>query len=196
MVSSFYKWLIFPFLGFMFFYNQPESAIVLQSLHRVPIAPPAGRAGIGMGGLHPLHMSVVEINHNAANKTLEISCKLFTDDFEKVLTQNYKTRVDLINPPIKAAMDTLVKKYILSHLSLIVDGKPRQFTYVGFEHENEAVYGYVQIENISSVNKIDVTNKLMQDLFTDQINLIHVIVGGNRKSTKLEYPASQASFKF
>ena len=196
MVSSFYKWLIFPFLGFMFFYNQPESAIVLQSLHRVPIAPPASRAGIGMGGLHPLHVSVVEINHNATDKTLEISCKLFTDDFEKVLTQNYKTRVDLINPPIKAAMDTLVKKYILSHLSLIVDGKPRQFTYVGFEHENEAVYGYVQIENISSVNKIDVTNKLMQDLFTDQINLIHVIVGGNRKSTKLEYPASQASFKF
>ena len=93
-------------------------------------------------------------------------------------------------------MDTLVKKYILSHLSLIVDDKPHQFTYVGFEHENEAVYGYVQVENISSVNKIDVTNKLMQDLFTDQINLIHVIVGGNRKSTKLEYPASQASFKF
>ena len=189
MVSSFYKWLIFPFLGFMFFYNQPESAIVLQSLHRVPI-------GIGMGGLHPFHVSVVEINHNATDKTLEISCKLFTDDFEKVLTQNYKTRVDLINPPIKAAMDTLVKKYILSHLSLIVDGKPRQFTYVGFEHENEAVYGYVQIENISSVNKIDVTNKLMQDLFTDQINLIHVIVGGNRKSTKLNYPSQNVSLSF
>lgn len=143
-----------------------------------------------------MHVSVVEINHNATDKTLEISCKLFTDDFEKVLKQNYKTRVDLINPPIKAEMDTLVKKYILSHLSLIVDGKPRQFTYVGFEHENEAVYGYVQVENISSVNKIDVTNKLMQDLFTDQLNLIHVIVGGNRKSTKLDYPASQASFKF
>jgi hypothetical protein len=60
------------------------------------------------GEVHPLHVSVTEINHNAADKTLEISCKLFTDDFEKVLSQNYKTKVDLINPPDRPAMDKLV----------------------------------------------------------------------------------------
>ncbi|HMK27368.1 MAG TPA: DUF6702 family protein [Chitinophagaceae bacterium] len=150
----------------------------------------------GMGGLHPFHVSVVEINHNAADKTLEISCKIFTDDFEKVLEQNYKAKVDLINPSNKAAMDTLVKKYITSHLFLNADGKPVKLSYVGFERENEAVYGYVEADNIVSVKKIDITNKLMQDLFTDQVNLMHVIVGGNRKSTKLDYPATQASFSF
>ncbi|MET0461971.1 MAG: DUF6702 family protein, partial [Chitinophagaceae bacterium] len=41
--------------------------------------------------MHPIHLSVTEINHNAADRTLEISCKIFTDDFEKVLAQNYKT---------------------------------------------------------------------------------------------------------
>ena len=81
-----------------------------------------------VGGPHPFHVSVVEIDHNAADKTFEISCKIFTDDFEKVLAQNYpqdaahKTKIDLINPPDKAAMDTLVKKYITSHLSLSADG--------------------------------------------------------------------------
>lgn len=146
--------------------------------------------------LHPFHVSVVEINHNAADKTLEISCKIFTDDFEKVLTQNYKTKVDLINPPDKAAMDTLVKKYINSHLSLSADGKSVKFSYIGFERENEAVYSYAQVDNIVSVKKIEITNKLMQDLFTDQINLMHVIVGGNRKSTKLDYPSTQAIVEF
>lgn len=150
----------------------------------------------GVRELHPFHVSVVEINHNATDKTLEISCKIFTDDFEKVLEQNYKTKVDLINPPNKAAMDTLVKKYIISHLSLSADGKPLKLVYVGFERENEAVYGYIQVDNIASVKKIDITNKLMHDLFTDQINLMHVIVGGNRKSTKLDYPQTNASFSF
>jgi len=145
---------------------------------------------------HPFHVSVVEINHNAADKTLEISCKIFTDDFEKVLTQNYKTKVDLINPPNKAAMDTLVKKYVLSHLSIIADGKPVLLSYVGFERENEAVYSYVEVDNIASVKKVDITNNLMHDFFTDQINLMHVIVGGNRKSTKLDYPNTKASFGF
>ena len=81
----------------------------------------------GVGGSHPFHVSVMEINHNATDKTLEISCKIFTDDFEKVLAQNYKTKVDLINPPDRKAMDSVVKKYIFSHLSVSVDGKPGNF---------------------------------------------------------------------
>ena len=58
--------------------------------------------------VHPFHMSVVEINHNVQDKTLEISCKIFTDDFEKVLAKTYNTKVDLTNPSNKAAMDSLV----------------------------------------------------------------------------------------
>ena len=36
----------------------------------------------------------------------------------------------------------------------------------------------------------------MHDLFTDQINIMHVSVGGNRKSTKLDYPKTEAAFQF
>jgi hypothetical protein len=195
MVSSFYKWLLLLLPGSLFCYSETSS--YRHSVNPIRASPSASLwRPKGGGVLHPFHVSVVEINHNAADKTLEISCKLFTDDFEKVLAQNYKTRVDLINPPDKAAMDTLVKKYISSHLSINADGKPGKLMYVGFERESEAVYGYMQVDGIASVKKIDITNKLMYDLFTDQVNLVHVIVGGNRKSTKLDYPESNAGFEF
>lgn len=170
MASSFYKWFLVPALG-----------IVLSS------------AGLPK---HPFHVSVVEINHNAADKTLEISCKIFTDDFEKVLTQNYRTKVDLINPPDRKAMDSVVKKYIFSHLSVSVDGKARAFSYLGFEKDNEAVYSFVQVDNVETVKKVELTNKLMHDMFTDQVNIMHVIVKGERKSTKLDYPATSAKIEF
>jgi hypothetical protein len=32
---------------------------------------------------HPFFISVTEINHNSGDKNLEISCKIFTDDFGK-----------------------------------------------------------------------------------------------------------------
>lgn len=171
MAASVYKWLIIPVL-----------AVVLTS------GKPAG--------IHPFHVSVVEINHNAADKALEISCKIFTDDFEKVLAQNYKSKVDLTNPPNKAAMDTLVKKYITSHLLLKANGKPVSFSYVGFENEDAAVYGYVEVDNIPSLSKLEIINSLMYDLFDDQVNIMHVIVNGNRKSTKLNYPAKEAAFSW
>ena len=146
--------------------------------------------------VHPVHISVVEINHNPTDKTIEISCKIFTDDFESVLRQNYNIKTDLINPQNRNTMDSLVKKYILSHFSIKVDNRPLQFTYLGFERDQESVFGYIEADSVPALKKLDITNNLMYDFFQDQINIMHVTVGGNRKSTKLEYPASQASFQY
>ena len=145
---------------------------------------------------HPVHISVVEINHNQIDKILEISCKLFTDDFEGVLRQNYKSKVDLINPPNRNAIDSLVKKYILSHFSIKVDNRPIHFTYLGFERDQESVFAYIQAESVPSLKKMDISNNIMYDFFTDQINIMHVIVGGKRTSTKLDYPESQIELSF
>lgn len=145
--------------------------------------------------LHPIHVSITEINHNATDKTLEISVRIFTDDFEKVLAKNYKTRVDLVNPDRKE-MDKLVSDYIKTHLSIRTDGKPVNFSYLGFEKENEVINSYLQVDNIAMVNKIELVDKLMHDLFTDQTNLIHVMVGGKRKSVKLDYPETKTEIGF
>jgi hypothetical protein len=93
-------------------------------------------------------------------------------------------------------MDSVVKKYIFSHISIAVDGKPGALSYVGFEKDNEAVYCYVEVDNIPSVKKVELTDKLMHDMFTDQVNIIHVIVKGERKSTKLDYPETVAKVEF
>lgn len=171
MASSFYKWLLIPGL-----------AITLTSA--------------SLARLHPFHVSVVEINHNASEKTLEVTCKIFTDDFEKILAQNYKTKVDLTHPPDKSAMDSLVKKYVFSHLAILVDGKKTSFTYIGFEKDDEAVFSYLQVNDIPAMKRIDITNTLMHDMFTDQVNIMHVTENGNRKSTKLDYPNTNAKIEF
>jgi hypothetical protein len=170
MASSVYKWLLIPLLGGLFAFSRPNP--------------------------HPFHVTVVEINHNADDRNLEISCKIFTDDFEKVLVQNYKTRVDLINPPDRKATDKLVSDYINTHLQLVADGKPVKLSYIGFERDGDAIYTYIEVPNIPQVKNIAIVNKLMYDLFDDQTNLMHVIVGGERKSGKVEYPKNEATFTF
>lgn len=169
MASSVYKWLLIPLICLLM---------------------------AGKPAPHPFHVSVIEINHNAADKTLEISCKIFTDDFEKILAKNYKTKVDLINPSVKAPMDSLVKKYILSHLVISANGKPVSLHYLGFENDQEAAYGYIEVENIPVLNKISISTNIMYDQFEDQVNIMHVIVNGNRKSTKLNFPDTEAEIVF
>src|SRR5438046_2746869 len=139
MAVSIYKWLVISFLYWSIppgnFQSDTSSKSLLQ----------------GVRGLrHPYYISVVEINHNPTDKTLEISCKIFTNDFETILEKNYKTKVDLVNPPDKTAMDKLVSDYIKKHLSVKADNKAANLSYVGFEKQDEAVYSYFQVDNVHS----------------------------------------------
>jgi hypothetical protein len=145
---------------------------------------------------HPLYISVVEINHNAQDKTLEISCKIFTNDFETTLEKNYKSKVDLINPKDKSSADRMVREYVLKHLSFKADGKAVNLSYLGYERQEEAIYSYYEVDSIASVKKVEVTNSILHDFSDQQINIIHCTVGGKRQSTKLDYPNTAASFTY
>jgi len=146
--------------------------------------------------IHPLYVSVTEINHNAADKNLEISCKIFTDDFETALTKVTGSKIDLFNPKDRQLAEKQVAAYIKKHLIIKLDNKPVNLEFLGFERENEAVWSYLQVAGVPAPKKIEINNDLLYDAFDQQINLMHVSVGGNRKSTKLNYPDAGASFQF
>lgn len=146
--------------------------------------------------LHPIYVSVTEIEHNSKDKTLEISCKIFTDDFEKALRQQYNTHVDLLNPKEKAAMEKLVSAYVLKHLAVKTDGKPVALQYLGYEQQEEGIVSFYQATNIPSVKKLEVTDNILFEYKKEQISIIHAIVNGNRKSTKLINPEEKAGFEF
>jgi hypothetical protein len=148
------------------------------------------------GAFHPFYISVVEINHNASDKTLEISCKIFTNDFESTLEKNYKSKVNLSNPKDKASTDKWINDYIKKHLSIKADNKEANFSYLGFEKEDEAIYSYFEVSNIPSVRKIDVSDAILHDFSNQQVNIIHCMVGGRRQSTKLDYPNTNAIFSW
>lgn len=203
MATSIYKWLLIPFISLCsgMNFNLPAISCKLPTipLDQVTQAVSNHVRPNPLGGqlpIHPIYVSVTEINHNASDKTLEISCKIFTDDFEKVLTGKYKMKIDLTSPKDKAAMDKIVSDYLQNHLAIKTDGKVVSLMYLGFEREEAAVYTYFQVNNIASVNKIEITNSILHDLYDTQINIMHIVVNGNRKSTKLDFPNTQAVFNF
>ena len=145
---------------------------------------------------HPIFVSVTEIEHNAKDKTLEISCKIFTDDFEKALRATYKTYVDLLKPKDKNTMNKLVADYVQKHLLIKVDGKAVALQFLGYEQDEEGIESYYQVNNIAAVKKLDITDNILFEYKKEQISIIHTTVNGNKKSTKLVNPEEKASFEF
>ena len=145
---------------------------------------------------HPIFVSVTEIEHNAKAKSLEISSKIFTDDFEKALRATYKTKVDLLDGLQRAEMDKLVSDYIKRHLAISIDGKPTAIKYVGYENIEEAIYCYFEIENILTPKKLSISDDILYEYKKEQISILHVTVGGKRQSTKLSNPEKMAEMRF
>ncbi|QPH38155.1 DUF6702 family protein [Pedobacter endophyticus] len=147
-------------------------------------------------GKHPLHVSTTEVNFNARDKTLEVSCRIFSDDFEAVLSKTYKQKTDLSNLAMKAAMDELVKRYLITHLQVMANGQPTKMNYLGFEIDHEATNIYLEVEKIPSLKSLKVTNTILYDMFDDQMSIVHLVKGNVRKSAKILYPDKQFGANF
>ncbi len=158
---------------------------------------PAGIDKTSAGSsFHPFYISVTEINQNAKEKSLEISCKMFAEDLELQLEQNYKTTLDISSEKDKGSFDKFIHDYVGRHLAIAIDGKAATLSYVGFEKEKESVYCYFEADGIVNPHKVDITNSILHDFNQEQINIIHVTVNGHRQSTKLDYPETHASLSF
>lgn len=168
MASILYKWLMIPFM-------------LLVSSNN---------------GLHPIYVSVVEMEHNAKEKTLEVSCRIFTDDFERTLRDVYKTRIDLLNPKDHESMSKLVNDYVVKHLTLTVNGKPVKLIFSGYEEVEEAIWSYYQVNEVAEVKTIDINSDILYSYKKEQMNIFHLTVNGERKSSRLLNPDKKLNFSF
>src|SRR5215218_4074952 len=100
---------------------------------------------------HPLYVSVTEINHNAGEKSLEISVKVFSEDLQQVIEKNNKVQLDLTAEKDKAKTGQYITAYFNNNLSLIVDGRSVALSYVGFEVEKESAFCYFEVKNMPSL---------------------------------------------
>jgi len=145
---------------------------------------------------HPFYVSVTEIKENPANHSIEISCRMFYDDLEKALEKQNHVQLDIVKPKDKAQINKLINDYVKKHLIIKADGKVLDFNFIGYEIQEDGAWSYFEVKGIERVKQVDVHDDLLYEQHPEQINMMHVIVGSQRKSTKVDNPDADASFKF
>lgn len=152
--------------------------------------------GVWLSVVHPFYVSMTDIQYNMAHHALEISVRIFTDDFEGALRKTVPGKVDLIHPQDKNKMNEAVVNYITQHLQLQPNGKPAALSFVGYEQQEESTWCYFEISGVNSLQQLNIANSLLHDYNANQINMLHVKANGKEQSTKLDYPETAAKFSF
>jgi len=147
--------------------------------------------------MHPFHVSVMDMEHNAANQSIEVSHRIFLDDLEVGLKKFHgKERVDTYKPEDTNELDSLIAEYLKKKVFVILDGKDMTFNFLGSELEGDARWCYYEIEGVPSVKEIEITNVALMEIFEDQQNIVHFKTNGKMKSYKLDRDTKFTTFKF
>lgn len=137
---------------------------------------------------HPYHVGSVEINYNQKSKTFEITGRFFLDDLENGLNNKYGKTLHFNDPKFKAQLNEALKNYSAEYFKLKGNNKFLNVSFVGYEEDHESVNVYLESEKIDNPKKVEAAVSFLYNLFDDQINIVHIIVKGERKSEKLTYP--------
>lgn len=145
---------------------------------------------------HPFHFGVTEMQYNVQSQTLEISCKLFTNDLENILKKKYGQHTDLVQQHESANVKELLQKYIREHLHIKSGQQYINYSILGSEHEDSAIWIHLESQKLVAPKELSIQNSLLFDLFDDQANILHLDINGQKKSYKLQNPTSSQIFNF
>ena len=147
-------------------------------------------------GVHKFYVSIYQINFVPEKKMLQITSRIFMDDLNYVLEKNFKKRVN-IGEPIESEEDvSMMKKYISDNFSIKINGKQKQIHFLSKEIDNNVVVCYFKIKDISKITSIEIQNKALLDLNSDQQNIIQTNINGKKKSLMFEGDSFTEILKF
>lgn len=70
--------------------------------------------------------------------------------------------------------DSLLNRYLMEHLVLFQKDAQMSWKWVGKELDGETLYCYLQVEGVYTPNDLLVSCDLLQEVFPEQQNLVHV----------------------
>ena len=147
--------------------------------------------------LHPIHVSVTEIEFDQTDSALEIMMRVFIDDLELSLKNSLnQPEFDILNPPKGVKLNDVMGQYLSQHFRISLDGRARPAVYLGHEREGEAFIFYLEVKEVKKWNTISIHNDIIMSTYDDQSNLVHVYVGDKVKSLRLTVntPADKLTF--
>ena len=133
---------------------------------------------------HKFYVSVTNVDYSEKDKALQITSRIFIDDFEYILKERYDFTAKLATKKEHPKANDYIDRYLKSFLEIKINGKPVPLNFLGKEYDVDIMKCYIEVENIDAqkIQSIEVSNKVLFDAFDDQQNVVHIRLKDDRKS--------------
>ncbi len=125
--------------------------------------------------LHPVHVSLLNVDLNTNSGDISVAFKFFSDDFETIIFQRYGTQLDIKNQTDPGDKIQSINKYLNETFKLEINGtRIEGWKYDRTEMNQQAIWLFYNAGYNGKLKSVNVTYESMMDLFEDQTNLVIV----------------------
>ena len=140
--------------------------------------------------IHPLRLSLCEVEYSSKKQLLTINLKLFlTDVNEAIVFDPYSKELAFCQPNESPKANQLLMDYVNRFFYVkananLVNLKVKRKKLSG-EGDNTALWIYFEIKQLTPPKSLEIKNAVFTDLFFDQNNIVYVHYNGKSKSLML-----------
>lgn len=148
------------------------------------------------GWSHKFYVGIFQLNYTPEKKMLQVTSRIFADDLNLALEKKHKRKFHFGDANVPPDEIPVMAMYISDHFTVSVNGKPKTLEFRSHEIENNVLVAYSRITNVASVKTLEVSNKILFDLVTEQQNIIQTNVNGTKANLLLtvDNPSGKLSF--
>ena len=137
---------------------------------------------VAFTSIHKFYVSVTLVEYVKEKQSVQIITRIFIDDLEDLLRKRYDENITLNTSKEEQSIDVYIGKYLKSKMQVNINGTPVSFTFIGKEYEDDIVYCYMEISDISSIDSFKITNQILFEVFNEQQNIVRTNINSKNKS--------------
>ena len=111
--------------------------------------------------------------------------RIFPDDLDLALEQGSGIVTRLATELESPRADSLVSDYLARHFTIQLNGEQVNLTYLGKEPEADAIWCYLESDPVEEPKNFKIYNRILTEVFSDQVNIIQVYCRGWNKGLLL-----------
>jgi len=145
---------------------------------------------------HKYYISVTQVDYIENKQSVQITTRIFIDDLEKVLRERYDENLVLGEKNEPKSVDQYIEAYLKDKIKVKINGKDADLIFIGKEYDMDIAQCYIEIDKVKKINSIEISNKVLLDLYDEQQNMVKTKINSKQKSFLLNQGNQKALLNF
>ena len=146
--------------------------------------------------IHPYYVSTLEIDYRPDRMALQITMRVFTDDWQLMLNTHYDETLRLDPDTDTEKVLTHSADYFQQHLELNLNGTDVTPSVLGKEYQDDQLVMYLEIAGVAEFQTLEVSNRILFTELEGQQNIVRIKTPTKRKSFLQSQGRARDVFRF